>query len=534
MKYLSTIFILILSILSSCVKQDLDILGGNIVYFNVTDYFVEVTGTRGTPITQSSDIPNIGVFAYYTGNGSSNNWSNNGSTATPNFLNNVKISNISNVWSADNKIYWQQSSNANATFFAYSPFANLSSNGIEITNTTGVPTLKYTVPSICANQPDLMIAVPQFDKNMSNTSGTVGLPMKHALACVGFNIKGNGETISKIAIKGVSMSATLSLDGTSIVWSSHSNATNTEYSAGIKNNLTAGSTTSNAINEDGYMMMIPQSLNSSSKLVVTVADQEKEISLSGFNWEAGKKYTYNINVQETIDFVEINGIKWAKGNLVADGKGGCKIGDPEDNGLYFQFGSLIGWSGGKNGDGTGLGTNNSSPALRVIVNNSGSGPAVNSTNWVAQENVTYFKSTYGENIPLTPNGAIGDPCRHYLGSSWRLPSQEMLIALFENKGSIWGYSWNSFNYWSTSKVNNTNNLYAIYNNGAITLKLAACGKRNADGILENVAIEGNYWGGTIVVGLLNWGRSTIFNSQNVYPVNRTILSNALTVRCIKE
>ena len=42
----------------------------------------DIPQSRGLPISSANTIPNMGVFAYYTGNGTANNWGAKGTTAT--------------------------------------------------------------------------------------------------------------------------------------------------------------------------------------------------------------------------------------------------------------------------------------------------------------------------------------------------------------------------------------------------------------------------------------------------------------------
>ena len=72
------------------------------------------------------------------------------------------------------------------------------------------------------------------------------------------------------------------------------------------------------------------------------------------------KLTRNVSVEvtekepepepEEPPYIQIGDLLWATGNLVAHGENDCKVGQPQDGGLYFQWGSLIGWTGGANGD----------------------------------------------------------------------------------------------------------------------------------------------------------------------------------------
>lgn len=88
----------------SCTKNEMEGCGygdGRIGFIgNPGDAF-----TRGMPVESVADIPDMGVFAYYTGNGTFNNWAANGATATPDFMNNVKVSHNSGSWTYDNPAY---------------------------------------------------------------------------------------------------------------------------------------------------------------------------------------------------------------------------------------------------------------------------------------------------------------------------------------------------------------------------------------------------------------------------------------------
>lgn len=533
MKQLSFLSLLLLLLICACMKEDKvnTPLDGSIV-FGVKTYSVETT--KGTPITSASEMIDMGVIAYHTGNGSANTWADKNTTATANFLNNVKVSNSSGAWSTANKIYWPQAADANVTFFAYSPYAVSATNGITITNTTGTPTLTYTVPTTCTNQPDLMIAVPCTDLNSTNTTGAVSFSMKHALTCVGFKVGGNnGQSVTKIVLKGVSVSGTLSLDGTTVNWSNLSSVSNTEYVSGIKSSLTACNTMVDAMNADGYLMMIPQTLGTNAKLIVTVDGNSKEISLSGQTWTPGDRIMYNIGVIS--DHVEItNGgmtRTWATGNLVADGSGGCKIGAPEDGGLYFQFGSLVGWSGSGTDAGTGRGTGN---ALSQVVLPTGyTGGTGWNADWVGADVAPEAsKPAKGTNVA---NG-IGDPCRYYLGSTWRLPTTTEIQALFGNvaNGTVWSSvpNWDKQGTFSAG----SNNSYGIFTSGSTTLKIPASGCRQSG--VADVGLAAKYWTSSIAPNSDDGkqkGYVMLFTSANVNPEYRHYSRfNGHSIRCVQS
>ena len=198
----------------SCTKTEEPTGGGNNeIRFATAD---ENIWTRGMPVTSNADIPDMGVFGYYTGNGTTNNWAAHGATAQPGFMNNVQINHTGGIWSYDDPVNWPQAADANVSFFAYSPYAT-AANGITMNASTGIPSITYTVPTNCSDQPDLMVSALLKDRNrINNGSSPVNFEMRHALTCIGFKASGNGERITKITAKGVKISGVLTVaeDGT--------------------------------------------------------------------------------------------------------------------------------------------------------------------------------------------------------------------------------------------------------------------------------------------------------------------------------
>lgn len=204
-------------------------------------------------------------------------------------------------------------------------------------------------------------------------------------------------------------------------------------------------------------------------------------------------------------------IIWAKGNLVADGANGAKIGAPDDGGLYFQFGSLIGWAGGASGDGTGV-------------------PASDSPGYEFNASSTVVPS--GKSIPATwgdPDRWTGDtgtvpaeydPCIHYLGSGWRLPTASEYRTLFNNISDSWANSggWS----WTASPAS------ATHTDGK---KFPASGYRYySDGNLNRVGIAGYCWSAS-----LNHdnGFNLSFSSPQVRPDASNPRTCGYPVRCVK-
>ena len=254
----------------------------------------DIVQSRGLPVLSSNEIPDMGVFAYYTGDGSANNWAAKGATAAPDYMNNIQITNSGGVWSYDTPVYWPHATDANVSFFAYSPYAT-SANGITMNVSTDIPSITYTVPTNCSDQPDLMASALLNDLNKTN-SGPVSFQMRHALTCIGFKASGNGERITKITAKGVKTSGTLTVseDGTPS-WSL--GTVNGDFEATVDDGVYLGALAQLVNTGGGYLMMIPQTLGTGAGITVELnSGRSFDFDLSGVVWQAGKFINYNLSI----------------------------------------------------------------------------------------------------------------------------------------------------------------------------------------------------------------------------------------------
>lgn len=364
----------------SCTKDPIEKNSGRVSYDPSVVMCFTTTVTRGTPVTDESQMSDLGVFCSYTAGA---NWTDS-DVPDRMFDTKLKRNPATGAWEYDGTVRkWKEGNEKGSdrfSFFAYAPYAS-AANGISVTSDAtdgGIPTLSYTVPADVTKQPDLMVAVPKY--NLRPIANAVPLMMKHALTCVGFQIVGDGEQVTGISIEGVSMSGSLTMDGGNIVWDDLDDpaANSSDFSASIKcddgqDYYTVTSTIStDLIAGNGYLMMIPQELGPDAKVIVTYSDDTTtEISLNKFKWESGKRVTYNINLTDaTIASL------FARSNIVMYvDEGGNKIltfaEEVEDNtidkvvtpkngnavtvpaiaanveGLQFRFGSLIGFSGSR-------------------------------------------------------------------------------------------------------------------------------------------------------------------------------------------
>lgn len=257
----------------------------------------EDTKTRGLPVLSSDEILDMGVFAYYTGDGTANNWGSQGATAYPDFMNNIQITNSGGVWSYDTPVYWPQAADANVSFFAYSPYV-IATNGITLNVSTGIPSIDYTVPTNCSDQPDLMVSALLQDRNRTNNgSSPVNFQMRHVLTCIGFKASGNGEKVKKITVKGVKKSGRLSVSAAGTPSWDLSGAVNENFDAIVDDGIYLGATAELVNTGGGYLMMVPQTLETGATLTVELdSGRSFDFNLEGLSWGAGQFINYTLSI----------------------------------------------------------------------------------------------------------------------------------------------------------------------------------------------------------------------------------------------
>ena len=255
---------------------------------NVADRFM----TKGTPVNSATDetFKTLGILGYHTLDKFAAD-----ETATSDFLPNLQIKKSgTNTWLFDKLHYWPQK--GYVSFFAYAPYAT-SQNGITIQNSQGhTPVLTYSVPHSAADQPDLMIAVPQIDKSRQE----IPLDFTHALACIGFDVSGENVPIESIGIKGVYTTGTLMLNMTGKLpeWKNLSGLNADLFSVGLVDDPVANNPSTGVMATNGYLMMIPQQLSADAAIVIKFKGIDAKIiplkNAGTTEWIAGNKYMYSL------------------------------------------------------------------------------------------------------------------------------------------------------------------------------------------------------------------------------------------------
>ncbi len=292
-------FLLFLIFAVSCTKMHDDIYllnSDDPIVFSLNG----AQGTRGELVGNAQDMANLGVYCAYTAGGV---WSK---SSEFNKLDNDKYiyNKASKAWrlASGSEPWGFTSMDDYYTFFAYSPYGT-NKNGVSVSTNSGVPSINYTVPSTCINQPDLLYAIPNKDIHPSS-NGAVALTMEHILSTVSFSVKADESTpkIQTLTVHGVASSGTMNWDmqNNVPVWTLTVPKNNQYESFNVKIG-TYSAITNTAVQvtaKDGYLMMLPQTLNDGASVdVVLEGDIEYNLKIDkGTQWLAGNHYKYSIDL----------------------------------------------------------------------------------------------------------------------------------------------------------------------------------------------------------------------------------------------
>ena len=304
-------------------------LNGNSVYLTseVTEGFPtdNPTFTRGTQITKADGMSSFGVTAFL---------------GSQKYMDHVEIKKSGDSWKPQTDYFWLNGKPLD--FYAWYPYNSAEgSNGIPagmILNQDDFSSISYTVPTDVSKQEDLMFAV---NKNASEPKDgkATSLEFKHSLAAVKFVVGDlpTGTKVTSVALKGVKYKGDLAVTTDDkgevlLAWSNLANETGNFTQATTKE--VKENDTDNAITKaDQTFFMMPQTLPDDAKVEVVVENQKGEsATLTGAlqdataaegaknKWEAGKTYTYTINLSGvTAEITFFKGKNYTAHSISANG-----------------------------------------------------------------------------------------------------------------------------------------------------------------------------------------------------------------------
>ena len=362
---------------------------------------------------------------------------------------NVPFSGTVNTWSGTKNIY---------AFYPYSPTGYTVTSGDTPSTATVSLTLpnpqSYTVGGAISNS--FMVGAGTATESGGAIDASVGL--KQVMSIIKLNITNAPAKVTNVKLK-CSESVFPTTATVKLIDGSISNP------GTLVNELSMTVTDGTTVTDKSISFaMFPADLTGKTIGIEVVFEGglTKTITKSGLSFARNAHYVMAFDATGAVDGIVLNGLTWAMGNLVADGPNGAKIGAPTDRGLYFQFGSLVGW------DETTYSATSATIAVRPIGYTGGTSW---NSNWAAD--------------PATENvsAGTGDPCKYYLGGHWRLPTSDEYSTLF-NHAYSWGHSgdWS----WSSSPA------AAVHSSSGLTF-LATGSRSYMYGQLKDVGSFGCYW-----------------------------------------
>lgn len=222
----------------------------------------------------------------------------------------------------------------------------------------------------------------------------------------------------------------------------------------------------------------------------------------------GENFVRNMHYVMAFDgsapyYFEVNGVKVATGNLIADGSNDAKIGEPTDGGLFFQFGSLVGWS--STGSAAVI-------AVKPTKFNGGIAWADSKKIWRGRTDVPFTLADSDEE-----KAGVGDPCQYYLKGTWRLPRKEELMKLFKNSAYPVPGPWA----WAGSSI--------LHTSGTV---FSAAGRRqSSNGTLAYVGGDGYYWSASSAT---EGGYHLFFYNTYGSPNSLRARTYGFPVRCVQD
>lgn len=357
-KYAATILALAAMLLASCAKVEMGGRAFSDIPLSFSSYSPRPVSRVDTgSFVSGTSLPDsctFGVFAYYQegviGSGTPATWS---ASRTPGFMFDQKVEYFEGDYNYSSVRYWPANEENTISFWAYYPYSLYKADNSGVLkfysdaactaaytkNSTGLPYVKYTVPSNPDNQYDILFdGFANKNKTYDNctpTPGTVQFNFRHALSWVEFQIiEGTGAVINSMEVTDLYWSGVCT-DVENRTWTAQADMD--DFSI---NNVTVNSAVICS------MLMMPQTLEATAELTInydinfdssdpghpdpiqfkgnsgsvllrsaTLADGTTPAGITA--WEPGHHYIYKIRAGfERIEFEEVidAGDDWGTGN----------------------------------------------------------------------------------------------------------------------------------------------------------------------------------------------------------------------------
>jgi hypothetical protein len=270
----------------------------------------------------TDNLTEMTVYAHYT---AAADFADVATTSAPNFMMNQSVTKDGSGWTYSPVKYWP-AQGEKVSFFAITTAPGTGGVAAVGSPYTGYPSFTITPPATPAQQPDICVASAP---NRTKDDGMVPLHFAHAMAKVAFAAQYKGATLAPgqyvkiklLRLAQVAGSGTLTLTGAGFTWDvGYDESSLTSYHLSVENGDLADSTlptegdgSSLISTEAGTLLPVPQAVPAGTRiqLIATfyngTTEKEYEITamLPADTWEAGKQKTYNLVIDMSKGYMEL-------------------------------------------------------------------------------------------------------------------------------------------------------------------------------------------------------------------------------------
>lgn len=265
--------------LGSCAKSDsVDLPAGNKMGFY--SYVGSAIQTKGTPLTTTFPSGSTAGLVAYA------DIADYGTAHTD--INNLMLTSNGAGMDAEKSVFWPET--GTLSFYAYAPYANTNVVFNAGVGTTA-PGVSYTVPTVVADQVDVMVAEPMLAQDATTSGGSVALAFHHALTQVKFSAKtakdystGTVTTfkVKSVTVKDAQSKGTLTMNyAVAPAWALA--ADKADFAAGLVGAAdvdvdNTGNVTTQLCADNGILMLLPQTLGANVKVELVYTKTENGTS----------------------------------------------------------------------------------------------------------------------------------------------------------------------------------------------------------------------------------------------------------------
>ncbi len=223
-----------------------------------------------------------------------------------------------NLMTSETPQRWSDITGQKLEVYAYTPITE--TEIFKINADTGDPTIEYIINHDVAEQEDLIVANTSINDVAANERKPLRLTFKHALTAVRFKA-GFDCTVKSIAIKDVYNKGTYAMwDDTGSgnwKWLDTANPSKDTYVVSFGDNGKEVREGEYIVTGDNTFILMPQTLPTGAKVILTLADRTLEIPLNHFVWDTGMMVTYTIYESEAPSYIYLD---LAAGKVTITGK----------------------------------------------------------------------------------------------------------------------------------------------------------------------------------------------------------------------